>query len=793
MSDLTPFTDLKIGVNPVSLHNLITSWKQGASDADLLAARDLGVHHWPALAASADFGGHGVLALTTERKSAKEDRTYTVAPFPVGSIPKPLRPAFTSPFPGEVLIDLDWRASHWQLLAFRSGDLNLVADLRAGDLYTAQFPGPWNRDQAKAACNTVLNGGGVESLTGTLGNEADARAFLDRVHELLRTRWAKAGAFLRDLRAEAVKHGWVTPDREWAGAGIALMRMEAENLRQVCAHPKLVAAGMRPVLPLHDGVLVSAPAASAQKIAAGMARLMVMLSTGSQDEAANHTATWAKWSVSRSWTGDVEPCVGQDLRAAALRACSAKDPAELALAAAAMPADLEAAMRAHHPASAEYRAARAALAAHQAAVQWVAASRGRRAAATPEQEVPTVDLPHGVASYANISRIVRGDEALPRLAWNARESCITVGGREADDTTLRRTYLTALEDRYGMLRASEGTVMAAVLDVAREHEFDPVRDYFDGLTWDGVSRLSTWLHDYAGAVDLADTPEGSGLVRVYGEKWMMSIVARAYEPGCKVDTMLVLMGGQGARKSSMLRAIAPAASFAAVQIDPSDKDSVLRASKFAVVEWPELAGASKREQEVLKDYFSLQEDRVRPPYARGDLRIPRRTVFAATTNEDDFLRDATGSRRYWPVRVGQIDLDGLLAIKDQLWAEAVDLYRFLSANGRDHRWWLTPEQDAERTRQAEHFTASDPIQAKVWDCVVQNSGRVTLDAVLDHLDCKPSERARLASQVTASLRRLGCTSKVVKEGGRAVRRWVHPGPFAGPGHAGAGLDLEVFN
>jgi len=799
VNSYTMFENLKVGVNPVELAIRIEEWRKTATDEEVLAARDLGVAHWPYLAASPELGGYGILNLTTEHKSDKEDRTYTKAPFPVGSIPKPLRPAFTSPYPGEVLIDLDWRASHAQILAFRSGDSALISDLRSGDLYSSLFPNtPGGRDAAKAGLNTIFNGGGVAPLVGVIGSEEEAKKFRDRAEGILQNRWPKANAYLMKLRAEAVKEGWVTPDREYAGGGVHLMRIEADCLRRACSHPKLVELGMKVVIPCQDGVLVSAPADKATDIAAKMAMVMVACSTESSDEAKNHTATWVKWSVSSSWRGDTKQMVGQDLRVAALKACSSKIPAELVLAAAAMPDDLETAMKTHHPASAEYRVIKTAMVARQTAVQWLANSNRRHAMGEDQEskEAAKVELPHGLPSYTNLCRIIRGDKTLPRARWNARESTVYLGDEEANDTLLRRTYLTALEEHYGMLRVSEQTVMASVTDVARETEYDPVRDYFDGLTWDGTGRLATWMHDYAGAVDLAEDDSGKGLVRVYGQKWMLSIVARAYQPGCKVDTMLVLMGDQGARKSSLLRAIAPCGSFAAVQIDPTDKDSVLRASKVAIVEWPELAGASKREQEALKDYFSVQEDRVRPPYAHGDIKIPRRVVFAATTNEDDFLRDATGSRRYWPVKVGNIDIDGLLAVKDQLWAEAVDLYRFLQANptapDAKNPWWLNSIQDAERARQASHFTAEDPIRSKVWECVVEHAGRLTVDDVLNKLDVKPTDRSRMVKPVTAALKSLGLTSKAVKEGGQTVRRWVHPGPFPSRSK-GVNLDGVLFN
>lgn len=755
--------DPKIGCNPISLHRLLTQIRQSGSDEDLAEVHNFGIDHWPALASARG----GVLPLAYKYNGDKDGRSYTVAPFPVQAVPRTLRPAFTAAEPGHVLIELDWRASVWQILAFRSGDQTLIDDLRSGDLYTNHFPGPWTRAQAKAATNAMINGGGMQAMIDVFGDASAAQAYMDRARHLLSNRWAVADAYHRKLRDDASQHGWT-------GAGIPLMRIEAECLRRACtSSAKLSAMGMRVVMSMHDGVLVSAPAAVADRVAVGMAKSMALQSTGSQDEAVHHYDRWVKYTVSSSWRGSEPQLVGHDLRTAALRACASGscDPADLIMAAAAVPDALTAASTRYHHATSNRRAMRAAREAVDAAVQWLDRATERRAAkdAAPDDRVP---LPNRDGSYTNMCRIIRDDVHLPTPRWNLRESAVYVDGVEMSETDLRRTYLTVMETRYQLRRLSVAMLADAVTDVARENEYDPVRDYFDDLSWDGVSRLRSWLRDYAHATD----PGGrdAGLIDVYSEKWMVGIVARAYEPGCKMDTMLVLMGGQGVRKSSMLRAIAPAGSFAAVQIDPSDKDSVLRASKFAVVEWPELAGASKREQEALKDYFSLQEDRVRPPYARADLRIPRRTVFAATTNEDDFLRDATGSRRYWPVRVGDIDIDGLLAVKDQLWAEAVDLYRLVTQQGQDHRWWLTPEQDAARTRHAEEFCAEDPLRSKVWSYVIAQSGTVTIDGVLDHLEIKHTDRARMAKPVAVTLRALGLASKTVRIGKIVTRRWVHP-------------------
>lgn len=765
------YKDLKIGINPVAFATLYAEWDKTADEKDRLAARDSGTHHWASIAAMHG----GTLPLTVETHWEKEGRTYTKAPFPIQSMPKALRPAVTPVDPGHVLIDLDWKASHWQLLAWRSGDATLINDLKNTDIYTTHFPNI-DRSKSKAGFNTVLNGGGLSSLKDTFGSESIAKAFLDAVHTLLDGRWGAAGAYLKTLKQQAVDNGWTT--EFYAGGGIHLMRIEAENLEKALSHPKLKEMGMRVILPMHDGVLLSAPEKEADRVAAAVARCMAACSTGSTHEAKTNCDAWVKATIYKSWGGSTTQLIGGDLRAAALKAVKSVAPHDLVIAAALMPNDLESEMKTHAPASQTHGLIKRALAAKRDADRWL------RHATLKNSPAPLVDLPHDEPSYVNICKVIREDKSLPRARWNARESIAYIGGREAGDTILRATYLTALETRYGMTRVPETLMSACVVDVARESEYDPVLDYLKGLEWDGTPRLRDWLFTYAKAEVLNPTPAGKDLIRSYGAKWMLSVVARAYQPGCKVDTMLVLMGDQGAKKSTMLRTIAPCGSFAAVQIDPQDKDSVLRASRYAIIEWPELAGASRREQESLKDYFSKQEDRVRPPYARGDLVIPRRAVFAATTNENDFLRDATGSRRYWPFKTGDIDIPALARDRDQLWAEAVAYYN-AAINSTDpminkNIWWLSEDEEKEREAQAMHFTADDPLAPSVWDCIVKNRGRVTLDQVMDHMDIGTTDRPRMAPMITRALKTIGAVSKPVKEKGIVSRKWVYEGDLPDP-------------
>ena len=746
------FTNLTIGVNPVELNRLFKEWQKTASPDELLSARDSGVHHWPSLASSMG----GVLKLTTETHSKKEDRTYAVAPFPVTSVPKPLRPAFTSPIPGHVLIDLDWKASHWQILAFRSGDQNLISDLKGSDLYTTMFP-EVDRKLAKVGLNTALNGGGVRALVSSFPSEESAKSFLDKAHNLLDTRWQVAGSYLKNLKQATFEAGFV--DAPYAGGGVGLMRIEADALRSVCTQPRLLAEGMKVILPMHDGVLLSAPADKADKVAKMASMLMAFFSTGSKEEA-NDYQMWVTSKVSKSWNGDVNQLLGRDLRSSALAVLASSDLDKLWLPAAVLPSDTISAAKAHHRNSKEGKAFAIALSERESAQGWLSYSFRKH------EDIPPIDLPHLIPSYTNLCRILSEDKSLPRLSYDLRASAVHIGEEVSNDTLLRTSYLPALESRYGMARVSEDMLVATTTDTAKKKGFDPVLDYFDSLpAWDGQLRAGSWLQDFAGCESL------SGLGHSYSRKWLMSIVARAYQPGCKVDTILVLYGTQGAGKSSILEAIAPANSFHEVSVDPTDKDKVLHASKYAVAEWAELAGAGRRESETLKAYFTTKVDEVRPPYERGPIRIPRRTVFCGSTNAADFLTDATGARRFWPIKVeDNLDVKGLLKVKDQIWAETLVLYK--ATEGSDFRWWLTPDEEVIKAGEDCNYTPEDPIAETVMAYAIQEGGSFTLEGLLTHLDVRPSDRAKMVKTASSTLLRLGFKNvRVYNDNGSRGRCW----------------------
>jgi predicted P-loop ATPase len=226
------------------------------------------------------------------------------------------------------------------------------------------------------------------------------------------------------------------------------------------------------------------------------------------------------------------------------------------------------------------------------------------------------------------------------------------------------------------------------LAVARFRQYHPIRDDLARVRHDGKPRLDSWLVRHAGAED-------SAYVRAVGRKFLIQMVARVMQPGCKADHTLVLSGPQGQNKSTACRILAGAEYFSETlpSITGDKTDAIRHLQGKWLVELAELAPSRKSESEDLKAFLSGAIDRVRLPYARLDQSFPRQCVFVGTTNEDQFLRDATGGRRFWPVPVRQvIDIVALAAERDQLLAEAT------AAFNAGEPWWLDRDFEAEHAR-----------------------------------------------------------------------------------------------
>lgn len=250
---------------------------------------------------------------------------------------------------------------------------------------------------------------------------------------------------------------------------------------------------------------------------------------------------------------------------------------------------------------------------------------------------------------------------------------------ERDDTALQ-----AWLQGHSINVRGRATVADSVALVAEEHAFHPVRDYLDGLEWDREPRLKIWPYEY---LDASGSPS---YVAAVGLRFLVSAVARIYEPGCQADHVLVLEGAQGIGKTSAARALAIRSDwFAGSLPDIHTKDAALQLLGHWIVEVAELKAVRNSQLEAVKSFITETADTFRPPYGRRTAKFPRQCVFIATTNESSYLRDRTGNRRYWPLRCGRVDVENLLRDRDQLWAEAVHEYRQGTA------WHLTAQESAQ--------------------------------------------------------------------------------------------------
>jgi predicted P-loop ATPase len=293
--------------------------------------------------------------------------------------------------------------------------------------------------------------------------------------------------------------------------------------------------------------------------------------------------------------------------------------------------------------------------------------------------------------------------------------------------------------------------------VANERQHHPVRSYLDSLTWDQIPRIERIAEVEFGAT--------SRLHAVMIAKTLIAAVARAYQPGCKVDTVTVLVGLQGVFKSSFWRELASSPFFSDTHIDPSgDKDSLLTLHAAWIFEWAEIDGMlEKREAADVKRFTSSAVDIFRPPYSRAASRHPRSGIIVGTTNRWDFLQDATGSRRVHAVPVlKEVDAERIRSQRDQWFAEAVAAYKL------GEKWWLTKEEEAARVIDAQQFELTDTWETLIEKWIAEENQ--THFTMADVLSCavnvpRHSHTLTMSKRVGGILRKLGYDNGPISEPG----------------------------
>jgi hypothetical protein len=249
-------------------------------------------------------------------------------------------------------------------------------------------------------------------------------------------------------------------------------------------------------------------------------------------------------------------------------------------------------------------------------------------------------------------------------SFNNKNVVDEAGGRvELDDAVLDALWLR-VDEAYKFLPTRE-FFARVVMNLARRRPFHPVRDYLDGLTWDGVPRLDGWLVTYGGA-------EATEFACEAGSISMIAAVRRVRHPGVKFDEMLILESDQGLDKSTGLAILAVEQEWFSddLPLDADSKRIIEQSAGKWIVEVAELSGMTKSKVEHLKAMLSRQYDRSRLAYDRMTTERPRQFVLIGTTNHAIYLRDITGNRRFWPVKIVKFDAGLLRRDRDQLWAEA---------------------------------------------------------------------------------------------------------------------------
>lgn len=407
----------------------------------------------------------------------------------------------------------------------------------------------------------------------------------------------------------------------------------------------------------------------------------------------------------------------------------------------------------------------------------------------------------------NLISIIENDERLAGLFWlNESSNQVLLsrdppwpGGSRDEFTDSDSCELAAWlqhPDCY-WCKCRDETVLKAVISVARRHRRHPIREYLTALKWDGTARVESMLVDLFGAPDNPYSRRAAQCFAVGAVARMLWFDAKQPFVGAQVDFMLVLEGEQGKRKSSALRALFSSPWFVETNESPTGKDFYQVIQGCWGVELGEMDSFGKADVTAVKTAITRRVDKFRAPYERVPRSYRRECVFVGTTNEHEYLRDATGGRRFLPVRTdGDVRLDAILEARDQLWAEAVHLF------GAGFEWWQLPE-DAAEEQEARYIGDSWEGRLARW-LAMKTPGELeknypvrlrfetavpwttTDELLLWAIGADASKHGRPEQmRISMVMKRLGWESKRVLVDGYRERRWVRAGDgqAEGGGHA----------
>ena len=376
-------------------------------------------------------------------------------------------------------------------------------------------------------------------------------------------------------------------------------------------------------------------------------------------------------------------------------------------------------------------------------------------------------------TYANIVTILKGDPRYVSLRCSTLGNVVELDGKEVEEAPGTASLCEWLRDSYGM-DASEVSAKSALYAVAQGRMYSPVVEYLDSVRGkgkgDSVGRL---LREGLGIT--APTPMQAAMLG----RFLISAVARAKSPGCKVDTALILVGEQGAFKSSLFKALF-GAWFGDSPIPVGNKDAPISMSRVWGYEAQEFEELTKRHSvEAIKQFLATATDLYRPPFARTAILAPRHTVLCGSVNPEGgtggtaaFLTDSSGSRRFWIITVPKqwvIPKAKVEAMRDEVWADALADYE------AGERFWFDRDEDKEREEDAQQYQVEDVWCSALseWiDGVMSGAENFTTSDALGALGIDVGRRtAKDATRARSVLVRLGWVEKASPAGFRGLRVW----------------------
>lgn len=332
-----------------------------------------------------------------------------------------------------------------------------------------------------------------------------------------------------------------------------------------------------------------------------------------------------------------------------------------------------------------------------------------------------------------------------------------------------------LAQQERLIVRSTDAIAQAVNATAMMHPHHPVRTWLDALVWDGTPRLDMWIEDALGT-----DPAKREYHALAGRYWMLGMVARIYEPGCIMRSMLILEGEQQRGKSTAL-AILGGEWYSETPFMIGDKDAYQSLRGKMLYEIAELDAFNRAESTKVKAFVSSRVDNYRASYDDRSRDWPRQVVFAGTTNQDEYFKDSTGNTRFWPVRVGDLDLDVLRSNRDLLFAEAVQRYK------AGERRYPTPEEEREHFRpEQDAREIADPWESMISKWLHSSTfSTVSQVEIFEYLDIKPDriDNARqMSTRIGNVMKRLGWPKRRRATGAREYY-YERPAAAAQPGEA----------